>query len=70
MSSPERQHPVQISQHCQEPRSCQRSGFTELTVLPLQDGEFENAETVTLTLLADAAYYAVTGPYRNVDDIG
>ena len=33
-----------------------KNGFTEVTITPLQDAEMEDAESVSLTLLPDAAY--------------
>ena len=33
-----------------------KGGFTEITITPIQDAEFEDAETITLTLLPDAGY--------------
>ncbi len=33
-----------------------KGGFTEVTITPLQDADLEDAETITITLLPDAAY--------------
>jgi hypothetical protein len=48
-----------------------RGGYVELTVAPLQDTEFEDAEDVRLTLLPDAAYTLApenTASLRILDD--